>query len=227
MNAYLEKARLTGSEVPAAMRPILQSMMDQGLLLDGNGNKITDLKDLGITFAESMTSGFNRIVEKLQELIDRLGLAKAAVEDIPNDVPINFDIEEPVLPTFETQVVPVAFDVGSAELPTFDTITVGVQFEYDTPSFHHGGMIQKAHSGLFVNKLGPDQVPIIAQTGEGILSRRGMAALGALNGGRPGSVGGNMGGVERRLDRLEETLTRMFRDQPRQLGNALKFAAAT
>ncbi len=54
--------------------------------------------------------------------------------------------------------------------------------------FHDGGMIY-AHDGLAV-----DEVPIIAQTGEGILSRRGMAALGgsgqlkALNRGQ--SVGG-------------------------------------
>jgi len=38
--------------------------------------------------------------------------------------------------------------------------------------FHEGGLI-KAHSGLAV-----DEVPIIAQTGEGILSRTGMSALG-------------------------------------------------
>ncbi|MFH2146291.1 MAG: hypothetical protein ABII75_09755 [Candidatus Omnitrophota bacterium] len=46
--------------------------------------------------------------------------------------------------------------------------------------FHQGGTVQRsdrvfirAHSGL-----APDEVPIIAQTGEGVLSRRGMRALG-------------------------------------------------
>ncbi len=38
---------------------------------------------------------------------------------------------------------------------------------------HYGGAIY-AHSGL-----APDEVPIIAQTGEGIISRRGMAAIGS------------------------------------------------
>lgn len=59
--------------------------------------------------------------------------------------------------------------------------------------FHEGGMIQPivAHSGL-----APDEVPIIAQTGEGVLSRRGMAALGGsdnlrrLNRGRSMDSGG-------------------------------------
>jgi hypothetical protein len=42
-------------------------------------------------------------------------------------------------------------------------------------TFHKGGVI-RAHSGLAV-----DEVPIIAQTGEGVLSRRGMSALGRSN----------------------------------------------
>lgn len=59
-----------------------------------------------------------------------------------------------------------------------------------TKSFHDGGMI-RAHSGLAV-----DEVPIIAQTGEGILSRRGMNNLGGapvlnrLNNGQSSSGGG-------------------------------------
>jgi len=50
----------------------------------------------------------------------------------------------------------------------------------EVQSFHQGGQVPiRAHQGLAV-----DEVPIIAQTGEGILSRRGMANLGgpsALN----------------------------------------------
>lgn len=53
------------------------------------------------------------------------------------------------------------------------------------PHFHSGGPIQKAHDGL-----GVDEVPIIAQTGEGVLSRRGMANLAKLNGGNGMSGGG-------------------------------------
>lgn len=41
--------------------------------------------------------------------------------------------------------------------------------------FHSGGVV-RAHSGLAV-----DEVPIIAQTGEGVLSRRGMSSLGRGN----------------------------------------------
>lgn len=58
--------------------------------------------------------------------------------------------------------------------------------------FHEGGMIY-AHAGL-----APDEVPIIAQSGEGVLSRRGMAAIGgssslrAINKGEAPSGGGGV-----------------------------------
>lgn len=65
--------------------------------------------------------------------------------------------------------------------------------------FHQGGMVKKMHQGGFIRAhsgLAPDEVPIIAQTGEGVLSRRGMSALGgsnnlrALNNGQSVSRGG-------------------------------------
>lgn len=59
---------------------------------------------------------------------------------------------------------------------------------------HSGGMVTRAHSGLAI-----DEVPIIAQTGEGILSRRAMRSLGRgnfdrLNNGDTRGMGGG-GGV--------------------------------
>jgi len=64
--------------------------------------------------------------------------------------------------------------------------------------FHQGGMVRKHRGGLIRahDGLAPDEVPIIAQTGEGVLSRRGMNALGgsdnlrALNSGEGVSGGG-------------------------------------
>lgn len=46
--------------------------------------------------------------------------------------------------------------------------------------FHQGGAVQRRNRAFIRahNGLAPDEVPIIAQTGEGILSRRGMQALG-------------------------------------------------
>lgn len=51
------------------------------------------------------------------------------------------------------------------------------------PKKHQGGVIQKAHNGMAVGlpRLASDEVPIIAQSGEGVLSRRGMNAIGRNN----------------------------------------------
>jgi hypothetical protein len=62
--------------------------------------------------------------------------------------------------------------------------------------FHSGGVVRKYHNGGIIRAhqgLAPDEVPIIAQTGEGILSRRGMRNIGgsdnlrALNKGETGT----------------------------------------
>jgi hypothetical protein len=92
MTDYLHQARLTGQEVPASMKPILQTMLDQGLLTDEAGTKITDLKDLGVAFSETMTQGFERVVQKLSELIDKLGLVPNALNAIP-DHTVHIDYE--------------------------------------------------------------------------------------------------------------------------------------
>jgi hypothetical protein len=56
---------------------------------------------------------------------------------------------------------------------------------------HTGGMVKPlyAHSGL-----APDEVPIVAQTGEGVLSRRGMSAVGGSDRLRRLNQGESMGG---------------------------------
>lgn len=64
--------------------------------------------------------------------------------------------------------------------------------------FHQGGIVRRHHGGFIRAHAGlaPDEVPIIAQTGEGILSRQGMRALGgpdnlkSLNRGEGSGAGG-------------------------------------
>lgn len=65
------------------------------------------------------------------------------------------------------------------------------------PRYHSGGMIV-AHKGMMLPEPGPGEVPVLAQTGEGILSRRGVAAAGgpeavrAWNAGEQPAAGGNV-----------------------------------
>jgi hypothetical protein len=92
LNDYLQTALKTGSEVPLAMRPILEAMVNQGSLLDANGNAITNLQDAGITFSETLTQGFDRVIAKLQVLIDTLQGAGHAISDLPAvNIPVTFD----------------------------------------------------------------------------------------------------------------------------------------
>ena len=86
INDYLHTAIRVGGEIPAAMKPILQSMIDQGLLVDENGDKIRDLESIGVTFSETMTQGFDRVVKKLDELISRLGGVASGFGAIPRNI---------------------------------------------------------------------------------------------------------------------------------------------
>lgn len=71
INEYVRLALKTGQEVPASMKPILEKMIEMGLLTDENGEKITDLSK--IPFSETMTQGFDRVVSAIDRLIKVIG----------------------------------------------------------------------------------------------------------------------------------------------------------
>jgi hypothetical protein len=70
---FVAMAARTGTEVPAAMRPMLQRMLDMGLLVDENGEAFGSLEESGIKFAETMTAGFDRIVDAINRIAAALG----------------------------------------------------------------------------------------------------------------------------------------------------------
>lgn len=93
VNDFIHTALKIGYEVPAAMKPMIQQMIDMGVLTDLAGNKIGSLEDSGITFAETMSAGFDRVVKSVDELtaaIGRfLGLTNQAANAVKNfpDIP--------------------------------------------------------------------------------------------------------------------------------------------
>jgi hypothetical protein len=93
INEYVQAAKRAGAEVPAAMKPILQQAIDLGLLLDENGIAYTSLEQLGLSFAETMTQGFNRLiatVDRLTQAIARgLGIA---LDDLPDEVNVDINV---------------------------------------------------------------------------------------------------------------------------------------
>lgn len=68
---FVTLALKTGSEVPAAMQPMIAKMIEMGTLLDENGAIITDLSQ--IPFAKTMTEGFKDVVEAINRVAAALG----------------------------------------------------------------------------------------------------------------------------------------------------------
>lgn len=85
INDFVHDALRTGTEIPAAMAPMLQRMVEMGTLTDANGNVITDLEQAGVHFSLTMTEGFQKIVEAVGKLTDAItrGLG-LAIENIPD-----------------------------------------------------------------------------------------------------------------------------------------------
>lgn len=70
INAFVQDAIRSGRTVPENMRPIIEAMIEQGQLTDENGEKLTDMS--GINFGPPIESAFDRIIAKLEELINRI-----------------------------------------------------------------------------------------------------------------------------------------------------------
>jgi hypothetical protein len=143
---FVQKAMATGLEVPAAMRPMIEKMVEAGTLLDANGQAFTDLSQ--IPFAETMTQGFDRVVNKIGELIDRLtnGVG-GALDNLGRRevrIPIGFDMD--AIPTPE----------GRA--PQFQGGTPGlgfVDFGRGRPALLHGreAVIPSSRTGDFAAQV--------------------------------------------------------------------------
>lgn len=72
-----------GGTLPENMKPWIQKLIDAGLLLDENGNKITDMSQL--KFGEPMKSELEKLTEELDKLIAKLDeLVKAITDNLSN-----------------------------------------------------------------------------------------------------------------------------------------------
>jgi hypothetical protein len=169
INEYVQFAVRTGTEIPSAMKPLLQKMIEMGLLTTEAGEKMTDLE--GLSFATTLTEGFKSIVDAINQLAKALGVIPDLIDKIPKKTVI--DVEERYRKTRDT---------GADDDPTGATFHGGTARVLPFPIIAHNGLL-------------PDEVPAILQTGEAVLNRRaaaavGTQAIGALNrGDRPGGGG--------------------------------------
>lgn len=70
MNQYVQTAQAAGASLPESLRPMIEKMIELGLLTDAAGNKITDIDD--IEFAPTMTEAITAMVAAIKDLTDAL-----------------------------------------------------------------------------------------------------------------------------------------------------------
>lgn len=210
MQDFLKVAQQTGTEVPVEMQPMIASMIKQGELTDAAGNKITDITQLGVHFAETMTQGFQSIVDKLQSLIDKIGVAlPAAINAVPRTIEINADVSWNVPGPHDQQLAARGGYVTSRGVEYF------------------------AVGGFPGGPSGTDTVPAWLTPGEGVLNTRAMALIGrgglsALNNGA--AVGASAADIHDAVDRamsvhlgaLQSLIRQFLTTQPILLRHALR-----
>jgi hypothetical protein len=145
VSAYVNQAIAMGSEVPDAMRPMLQSMVDMGQLTDAQGNKIESLEDSGISFSMTMSQGFKALIDSVGKLTDAigrgLGLAVAQTSDsikkMPRQVGVDVVYRDPGYKT--THDVHVTYSGAGEPMEGYQHGTNGFRnFGAGTPVMLHG-----------------------------------------------------------------------------------------
>lgn len=85
INEFVHSSLAMGVEVPNAMRPMLEHMVEMGTLTDASGNAITDLEGSGITFAMTMSEGFAKLIDGVKLLTDAISRGLGlAIQNIPS-----------------------------------------------------------------------------------------------------------------------------------------------
>ncbi len=159
-SVIVQESQAAGTKLPENMRPILEALAAQGILLDANGERITDLSTL--SFGDAVKTDAEKLNDTLDKLRETLEKLVASLEHVDDAASAAFD----------------GWDVpGVPGVPGDDDRGGGGGADL----VHHGGFVIGggrpaivAHAGL-----APDEVPAILQTGEAVLSRRGVRAIGA------------------------------------------------
>lgn len=93
-----------GTTIPENFRPLIEELIRSGNLLDENGNALKDMPM--VEFSDPIVSGFDRIVQKLEELIAQLrGPLQDAIASIPTDIDVNVNgrYHPPDIPTYDDE----------------------------------------------------------------------------------------------------------------------------
>ena len=189
------------TEGGAPVREVLAGMADEV------NKMVQEAIKYGAKIPESMRPVLEKMIEQGQ-LTDANGNKFTDLSKIDFATPIKSSTE--LLIEKMTELIDKISGVAGElrDIPSNVDTTVTVRRRYvdedrGDDRYHTGGFVRRAHTGLAI-----DEVPIIAQTGEGIISREGMRRLGrsglhSLNHGG-GAIGG--GDVAAALARLAEAI---------------------
>mgnify|MGYP000523485488 CR=1 FL=1 len=128
-----------GGTIPENMKPWIQQLIDAGLLLDEQGNKITDMSQM--KFGAPMKSEMAKLTEELEKLTEKLDeLVKALTETLPNAITNIPDV-----------TIGVDIDVDDSEL---NDLTLGGR---TIPKLARGGIVSRPTLAL-IGEAGPEAV---------------------------------------------------------------------
>jgi hypothetical protein len=142
---FVKAAARTGSEVPESMRPMLQRMLEMGLLTDENGNAFTSLEESGIQFAETLTDGLDRVVAAIDRIAAALGYVFDEFDGRAINIPVTGGPEggkyDPSIPTGRDDPIPMARggDFWVTKPTTFLAGEAGPERATFTPAGQGGG----------------------------------------------------------------------------------------
>lgn len=148
-----------GDTIPESMKPVIDKMIEAGLLTDEFGNKLLD--DHKLTFAKPLSEKFDELIVKLGELVDAIIGPKGvggALDNLGNRV-----VHPRIQPIIDTSGIPDPFDPNGDPIPRhgkggyFDmphVAVVGDRPEFITPEDSVGrlaeqiaGMINSSSGG--------------------------------------------------------------------------------
>ena len=150
-----------GGTVPEQFRPLLQNLIEAGLLTDAQGRKISDLS--GITFSDTpLDTGITRLAATIDHLADVLGRLPGMAVAVANSIP----------PNPFAGWGPPEFSSGLAGALGYASAG-GLVTEHGIQYLAGGGSV------LPFRPRGTDTVPAMLTPGERVLSREETAAYDA------------------------------------------------
>ena len=199
-----------GVAIPANFKPWVEQLEKTGQLTDENGNKLDDLSAL--KFADPIKTQFDILIDAIQKLVDKItgsGGLNAAIDGIPDKtVHVGFEVDNQ--PDFSRGDASAAY-------------TGGLVGAFGVQRLAGGGRVLPFPG----SPSGIDTVPIWAAPGEGMVTQRGMATIGAsglaaINSGR--GLGGTTmvdnSALQAEIAGLRQDLADSQRRLPKQLRDA-------